>query len=168
MKNKLKMTGLALVVMLVGCATALPPQPIENFDKTGAGDIFALVFFNSRVSGESVCAKALEANPNLKDKRCDAPGAYYGVIASPQFGAWVSHGFPVLVPNNVDVSGNYIIKVRLANAEPAHFMFVANPGKGDKNSDCYINGSFGPGTGGSGGVVCPKYNWDYRNYVPHP
>lgn len=168
MMNKMKVVVLAVtaIVGLSGCATAIAPQPMSKFDKSGKGEVFAAVAHASRVSGQSVCEAARGANPEFNDKRCEAPDDYYGVSAVIYTNSWVADHFPILIPKDVDVSGGTIIKARLKEGFPAYYEGIFGKTIHQSPSDdrpCYWDRNIF----GAGGIVCPKFGWDYRNHVPN-
>lgn len=106
---------------------------------------------------QSICAQF------QNDERCKHIGDYKGVSL------WVSESavpfapiktVPVLVPKGINFPRASLLKVRVKGNAPAYFEEVAAIGL-DK-PDCYRLGLYGRGSGGPGGVVCPKHNYDYR------
>lgn len=169
-QNKMLMTAAMLGVMVVGlggCSTVTAPPAISQFDKTGKGELFIVVAVGGRDSGEATCAKAKEVSVGeIKDGRCERPQDFYSRLGAPSYKSSFTNYIPVLIPNNVLVENQDIIKIRMKDGMPAYFERVVTKAanRRDTTSECFLDWSLM----GSGGVVCPKHNWDYRNYVPNP
>lgn len=112
-----------------------------------------------RASAESICAAFQH------DERCKSIHLYKGdTIQLAETSALIGLGVrevPVLVPTDVEYPRRSLLKVRIKGNAPAYFEEVAAIGLGSE--DCYRTGMFGRGTTGPGGVICPKYGYDYRN-----
>ncbi len=161
-QNKLTRAGLILAAVgmmagLGGCGS-IQPKKITEFDKTGKGIVYAVVPPFASRNVQSMCD--LTVAPGVKDDRCQNSQDYDGVWASMVSNAGGVDAFPVLIPKNlkVKVDDQDIIKVQLVDNAPAHFLFIAN--KGSNGPNCYNH------VLRNGGVVCPKYSWDYRDYAP--
>ena len=152
--------ALAVTSVVTGCATFDPMDTIAMQPKRGDGVLFVQVGGGNGVrSAESVCA----AFPGLRDTRCENASAYDGAMVYSYANNWSVERIPVLVPKSVGVSNADILKIRIDGNRPAIFELLA--AKGSKDPTCYYHGAYGPHTGGAGGVVCPKYGWDYKRDV---
>lgn len=166
MKEKMKSAFLAVLATmgLAGCY-GLQPVRIADVDSKGKGEMFVIVDGGASPSVESVCAAAPMGS---EDERCKNQNLYYARMVTHVVGGFASNLYPVLIPKTEQVNASAfnsdILKVRLKDGVPAYFEFVASRGRKD-DPECYYEGAFGRGSGGAGGVVCPKYNWNYREHI---
>lgn len=155
-----KLGAVAVIgILLAGCAAA-PMDKISKFPKTNDGYLIVQTEgLTGVVSAERIC----DAFPGVKDERCEKKDQYVGARAYTHADWWSVDIIPVLVPKSVGLENKDIIKIRLDGNRPAHFVeFIS---RGMYQPDCYYDGVYGPGSGGRGGIVCPKANWDYRKDV---
>ncbi|HJV84545.1 MAG TPA: hypothetical protein VJ698_03650 [Noviherbaspirillum sp.] len=146
----------ALFAGLSGCTTLSPMSEVAALPKKADGIMFAQLGGLDPHSAESICA----AFPGVKDERCEHKDQYDGMMVVPSSRYWKAVKVPLLAPKSAGVSAGDIVKIRVAEGHPAYFEFIA--AKGTQVKDCYYDGMYGPHSGGPGGVVCPKYNWDYK------
>lgn len=147
--------------LMVGCAgTRGVVSEITKANTSAEGVmVIGVPLTVGRASAESICG----AFPY--DERCKNIHLYKGdtiqlAETSTLIGLAVKE-VPVLVPASVDYPRRSLLKVRIKGDAPAYFEGIAAIGLGSE--DCYRTGMFGRGTTGPGGVICPKYNYDYRN-----
>ena len=160
---KLGLLAMLAGVMVMGGCASTRGYLSEIAQKAGNGDEIILVGQPSGLSNDTSKAICTEFP---KDERCKNIGNYKGVSL------WISETavpfapiktVPVLVPKNVEFPRASLLKVRIKGDAPAYFEEIAAIGL-DK-PDCYRVGLYGRGSGGPGGVICPKYNYDYRNVL---
>lgn len=162
-KNLTALSMIAMGLSLVGCSTITTPPPISKFDKTGVGELYVGMGVETPNSAGEACKKA-----SVKDERCYHPTDFYMRNGLPSFKGTTNSYIPVLIPNGVLVESGDIIQIRMKEGAPANFvkLITKSSQKFDKSADCYLDRTIIPFLGEYGGVVCPKYNWDYRDYVP--
>lgn len=165
--NSLLVVG--VVALMVGCGTGnIRPLNISEVDKSGRNNpniFISVASIGGIFTADQVCNEAPAAG---NDDRCRNRGAYYGVGGTPYL-AVAGRQIPVLVPMQEQVGANDIIKIRLKDGVPAYFVqvvtkgglgFAADKPQFDRNSDCYNENRL------SVAVVCPKYNWSYKDLEP--
>lgn len=142
--------------MLSACTTLDPIEEIATMPAKGDGVLFVQVGLLDPHDAESIC----KAFPGIKDERCENKNDYDGMMVAAATHFWSMIRIPLLVPKSAGVGSHDILKIKIDGNRPAFFEFIAAKGRWDK--ECYYSGMYGPHTGGAGGVVCPKYDWDYR------
>lgn len=151
---------LILSALVTGCATFDPMDRVAMQSKKGDGVLFTQVGGGNGVrSAESVCS----AFPGIKDARCERASEFVGAMVVSHANFWTVERIPVLVPKSAGVANLDIIKIRVDGNRPAFFELIA--AKGPNDPTCYYDGMYGPHSGGAGGVVCPKFGWDYKRDV---
>lgn len=149
---------MGVTLMLGGCASA-PPVNISEIDRSGRGEMYAIVDLAGTRDAVSMCAEHARAKI---DPRCSNAAAYYGKNVTPHTEGLKVTLIPVMVPNEVKVNGNDIIKIRMQDGVPAFYEGTfgkVTAGFQNTTQDCYLDKNIF----GSGGVVCPKFNWSYKN-----
>ena len=154
--NKIGLLVLAVSALTMGgCAGIDTTQAkVQGMDKSGTGIIYGQVMHGWPQSVKTICAKPTSAG----DSRCQQQDQYTVVAVNPWSGGGgfaAPLGVQVLVPKSEHVQIDDILKVQIKGNEAAHFEMVASKGN---SAGCYWKRGFPSG----GGVVCPKYNWDYR------
>lgn len=156
MKINLALVAMALVSTLTGCGNI---STVDNnqalLTKTASGGIvYAAVAHGWPSSVKTVCEKPGVAG----DERCTHQNDFVSLVAQSKAGgggfgsnsaAWV------FAPKSLDISGGDILKLQLHGTAPASVLAVASRGN---TPACYWKRGFPSG----GGVVCPKFGWDYR------
>lgn len=153
-----KITKLILVLTamsLGGCAFKM--DRVAALPKRSDGIVLAVVGNLSVTSASYICNKL-----GVKDDRCDDE-KFVGAYVATHTDYWNVDAIPLLAPKNIGIEGKDIVKIRVHPNKPADFLQLVQ--KGMAAEDCFYDGVFGRGSGGKGGVVCPRENWDYKRDV---
>lgn len=167
MMNKLAALALAGVALTMGgCASYLTnPATVSQVDRTGKGEMYAIVDMYGKVDAAEMCAKHEKA---ASDARCANLAEYDAVAVTPHTEKYLGRltMIPVLVPKEAGVRGRDIIKVRMQDGVPAFYEGTfghVTAGFQDKSRGCYYD----RGISATGGVICPKFGWSYKDIKPN-
>lgn len=147
---------MGVTLMLGGCASTkgLDTLNVEKSIKDKSGYVFGIKAGTKSVS--AICDAFVSAN----DDRCKHPADYTAInvlIVDYRLTPKAPHGVVALVPNSIgDIPHTGIVKLRLDGFRPAYFEGLVAPYH-NVDKECYYSNS-----ASHSGVVCPKYNWDYR------
>jgi hypothetical protein len=155
MKKMINLILVLTVAFLGGCAFKM--DRVAALPKSSDGVVLAVVGNLSVVSAEFICNKFKD----LQDTRCN--DQFVGAYVATHTDFWNVDAIPLLAPKSAGIEGKDIVKVRIHATKPADFIELVSKGMSDPS--CYYDGVYGRGSGGKGGVVCPKENWDYKKDV---
>lgn len=157
MKNKkLKIgLGVAVVALVVGGCTSVGFNTIARMAPAGEQVLMGMPVTIGSISTKEICSRF------QNDERCKDIDAYKGDIIQVRDTGFAVDDIHILVRKDVNYPRRSIVRIRVKGNAPGYFEGVA--AEGLSTPDCYRMGGLGRGTTGPGGVICPKYGYDYRN-----
>lgn len=157
MKNVKLNVVLGGVVLLLGVAacTSVGYKTVERLAPLGEQVVMGLPVTAGKASAEEICSNY------PADERCRDIASYKGDTIQVRDTGFAVDDIHILVRKDVEYPRRSIVRVRVKGNAPGYFEGVAAVGLSDP--DCYRDGLLGRGTTGTGGVICPKYGYDYRN-----